>query len=321
MGVKNLEQLTLGDLQFLMALERAGGITKAGEAMNLSPSTASRTLKRIREILGDSCFLNVKDGLVATEYFSKIKPVIQDILERMQGLNPEGFSPEKCRRCFRISCMMAEVSRIIGGIVPTFLQQAPFASIHLAHHDNEFEQVLSGNVDFAIVTRVGLPPDIHYLDLYPIERVVLFRKGHPLSQLDRPLKTYDLQMYDRASISTGRHNHWAGPDQSIFPFEKFRERTRLTTTRFNVVWEALEKTDLISICGYRAAEIAVKANDLDFLPLPSEIAEPNIWNSLIWGERAHQDEGCIWLRKIFAEWGKADTKRVQKLVNSQGYRH
>ncbi|WP_302944623.1 LysR family transcriptional regulator [Turicimonas muris] len=55
MGVKNLEQLTLGDLQFLMALERADGITKAGEAMNLSPSTASRTLKRIREILGDSC--------------------------------------------------------------------------------------------------------------------------------------------------------------------------------------------------------------------------------------------------------------------------
>ncbi len=121
MGVKNLEQLTLGDLQFLMALERAGGITKAGETMNLSPSTASRTLKRIREILGDSCFLNVKDGLVATEYFFKIKPVIQDILERMQGLNPEGFSPEKCRRCFRISSMMAEVSRIIGGIVPIFL--------------------------------------------------------------------------------------------------------------------------------------------------------------------------------------------------------
>lgn len=179
MGVKNLEQLTLGDLQFLMALERAGGITKAGETMNLSPSTASRTLKRIREILGDSCFLNVKDGLVATEYFFKIKPVIQDILERMQGLNPEGFSPEKCRRCFRISSMMAEVSRIIGGIVPIFLQQAPFASIHLAHHDNEFEQVLSGNVDFAILTRVGLPPDIHYLDLYPIERVVLFSERAP----------------------------------------------------------------------------------------------------------------------------------------------
>lgn len=321
MAVKNLEQLTFGDLQFLMALDRAGGITKAGEAMNLSPSTASRTLKKIRETLGDPCFLTVKDGLTATEYFSKIRPVIQDILDRMPALNPEGFSPMSCRRCFRISCVMAEVSHIIGGIAPIFLKEAPFARIHLSHHDNEFEQVLSGNVDFAIVTRVGLPPDIHYLDLYPIERVVLFRKGHPLSKLGRQLKAYDLQFYDRASISTGRHNYWTSPDQSIFPFEKFRERTRLSTTRFNAVWEALEQTDLIAICGYRAAEIAVRANNLDFLPLPSDIAEPNIWNSLIWGDRTHQDEGCIWLRKLFSEWGKADTARVQKLLNSPDYKH
>ena len=321
MSVKNLEQLTFGDLQFLMALERAGSITKAGESLNLSPSTASRTLKKIRETLGDPCFLNIRDGLVATEFFSKIKPVIQEILDRMPGLNPEGFSPSTCRRCFRISCVMAEASRIIGGIVPKFLELAPFARIHLCHHDDEFEQVLTGNVDFAIVTRVGLPPDIHYLDLYPIERVVLFRKNHPLAHLGRPLKARDLQLYDRASISTGRHNHWAGPVQSVFPFEKFRERSRLTTTRFNVVWEALEKTDLISICGYRAAEIAVRANDLAFLPLPPEVAEPNIWNSLIWGERVHQDEGCIWLRKIFGEWGREDTRRVQKLLNSPDYRH
>ena len=44
------------------------------------------------------------------------------------------------------------------------------------------EQVLSGNVDFAILTRVGLPPDIHYLDLYPIERVVLFSERAPFYQ-------------------------------------------------------------------------------------------------------------------------------------------
>lgn len=321
MTSKNFGQLTFDELRFLLAVERTGNLSKAGEVMNLSPSTSSRTLQSIQSKLGEKCFVYTSKELVGTEYFSKIKPTIEQLLLLSEDLLPSGFSPRTCRRCFRISCMMAEVSHIMGGIIPRFLKEAPLARIHLEHNDNEFEKVMSGAVDFAIVTRVALPPEIHYLDLYPIDRVVLFRKGHPLSKLGRPLRSYDLQLFDRVSISTGRHNHWTSPDQNVFPFEKFRERTRFSTTRFNTAWEAIEKTDLIAICGYRAAEIGVRANKLDFLPLTDEIVQPNIWNSLIWGERVHNDDGCIWLRRIFSEWGREETERVKRKLERISYQH
>lgn len=310
-----ISKLSLQDLQFLLEVKKLGGIVRAGALLGLSPSAASRTMNRIRGLLGDACFVKGQDGLVTTEYFDSVEAHLAAILATARLLQRrDDFNPAECRTSFRLSCVMAEASHIVGGVLPQLIRQAPEASLEVSYHGGEFAGIFSNTFHFAIVTAVELPPNVHYLNLYPTDRVVLLRKDHPLTRLNRPLTLADLEKYDRVSGKLDRTSSWTGPDQGLFPNERYLTRTKLITTRLNLGWEALENTDLISILGWRAAEIGMRANNLTALPLPKALREFNPMCQLIWTDHTHNDKACIWLRGLFADWRDQEAKRIAKLV-------
>ena len=309
-----LDQLTVLDLKFLLELSELKSITKAGARLNLSPSKASRTMRRLREMLSDELVSVTQTGAVFTNYFERILPVVEEVLEKFGELSRRTFDPAVTTRTFRLTCVMAEAAHILGGVMPLMLKEAPRARLDLCKNEDEFSGILNGYSDFAIVTGIDLPPSVHFLRLYRIDRVILLREDHPLVRLDRPLKTEDLMDFGRVTIRTGRTDAWTGPDQNIFPAERYMEHTRLSTTRLNVGWEAMQNTDLISVCGWRAAEIAMRAYRLRTLPLPEDCKASNPWTVLIWPDFSHHEPGCIWLRGIFSRWAKMEAERTQRLV-------
>lgn len=314
MSATPIDQLSILDLKLLQGIDQYKSISRAGAHLNLSPSKTSRMLKQIREILGDECFVVVKDKLVSSQYYDTIRPTIQKILGLSSDLTTQSFDPATSNRVFHISCVMAELSHILGGVLPMMLERAPNVRLDLQKQEDEFLGIFTRRADFALVTEVDLPPDVHTMRLYKTDRVVLLRKNHPLAKLDRPLKMDDLAQYGRVTIRSGRTSAWSGPDQSIFPAERFMEHTRYSTTRLNTAWEAMENCDLIAICGWRAAETAMRGYNLTALALPADCNAPNPWNVLIWPDFIHHDPGCIWLRGIFSEWAKIEAERVKKLA-------
>ncbi len=309
-----LRNLTLGELEFLAYVNQTGVLLKAGSRLGLSPSSSSRMLAKIQKKLGDACFVSLNGKYEPTEKFREIQPIVNQLLESAQGLNRQVFDPSSCSKTFRISSVMTEIAHVIGGVLPKMLKVAPKASIDLQKRENEFAAGFDGIVDFAVVTAVNLPPDAHCLNLYPLDRIVLLRKDHPLVKLRRPLRISDLQLYDRATIRSGRSNSWTGPEQDVFPYERFMSHTRFSTSRFYAAWEALEKTDLLAVCGWRAAEIAMRAYDLIAIPLPLDFKKENIWNTLIWSQATHYEDSNIWLRGIFSEWAKEEKGRIDDLI-------
>lgn len=317
MGKETLESLTLFDLRFLLEVDRMRSLTKAGAALNLSPSKASRTMKRIREALGDPCYATTKGGLIPTEYVEHVLPIVEELLETGKKLEPVQFDPKTCNRTFRLSCVMAEAAHLMGGVLPMMLAEAPNTRLDLTKNEDEFASLFSRQSDFAVVTGVNLPPDVHYMRLYPLDRVILLRNGHPLTQLNRDVLTEDVTNFGRVTIVTGRSSTWTGPDQDIFPFERYMAHTRLSTSRLNVGWEAVQNTDLICVCGWRAAEIAMRAYDLTAMALPADCKVTNPWNMLIWPDFTHQDPACRWLRSVFSRWVEKEKARMA-LLRSQG---
>lgn len=309
-----IDKLSILDLRLLLEIDRVKSITQAGAHLNLSPSTASRMLKRIRETLGDECFAITKDDLVCTRYFDRIRPTLHGILDLSKDLSPKPFDPATTSRVFRLTCVMAEVSHVLGGVIPLMLENAPNARLDLCKNDDEFSGLFSRNADFAIVTEIDLPPDVHVMRLYSIDRVILLRRGHPLTRIRHPLELKDLMNYGRVTIRTGRTNAWTGPDQGIFPTERFMEHTRFSTTRLNTAWEAMQNSDLIAVCGWRAAEIAMRGYELTTMPLPVDADVSNPWTVLIWPDFSHHDPGCVWLRGIFSQWAKKEAQRVEELI-------
>ena len=74
-----------------------------------------------------------------------------------------------------------------------------------------------------------------------------------------------------------------------------------------------EKTNLISVCGWRAAELAMKAYKLTALPMPIDFEETEKWNVLIWSGSKHRDPAHKWMRGLFKEWAIEDAERMKKL--------
>lgn len=212
-----------------------------------------------------------------------------------------------------ISCMMTEVEHVVGGILPKLMERSPRSRLDLSKHENELAAVLNGLADFAIVTAVGLPADVHVMRLYPVTRVILVRRNHPLTFERRQLTKKILTPYDRVSILTGRSASWTSPEQNIFPYERYMEHTRYSTSRFHTAWEAMSKTDLICVCGWRAAEIAMRSHDLVALPLPIDAEEDDLWNVLIWSDVRHKDPAIIWMRSLFSEWAQEEAVRIAEL--------
>ena len=186
MSATPIDQLSILDLKLLQGIDQYKSISRAGAHLNLSPSKTSRMLKQVREILGDECFVVVKDKLVSSQYYDTIRPTIQKILGLSSDLATQSFDPATSNRVFHISCVMAELSHILGGVLPMMLERAPNVRLDLQKQEDEFLGIFTRRADFALVTEVDLPPDVHTMRLYKTDRVVLLRKNHPLAKLDRP---------------------------------------------------------------------------------------------------------------------------------------
>ena len=139
---------------------------------------------------------------VPTNYYLQIKPQIHQILEASEAMMDMQFDPSQSTRTFVLSSVMTEISVVISGVLPKMIERAPKVRLDLSKHDNEIAAVSEGKADFAVITDVDLAPDLHRMKLYPLDRVLLVRKGHPLTQLKGPLLTRYLQVYDRVSIRT-----------------------------------------------------------------------------------------------------------------------
>ncbi|WP_290149464.1 LysR substrate-binding domain-containing protein [uncultured Parasutterella sp.] len=306
-------KLSLEDISFLMELEKSGVVLKAGSVFNMSPSTASRNLTRISGYFPTPIFKFEGGSWRATDYFKLIRPNLIEMIKNAQTLMAQSFDAKTSERTYVISYMMTEVEHVVGGILPKLMERSPRSRLDLSKHENELAAVVNGLADFAIVTAVGLPADVHVMRLYPVTRVILVRRNHPLTFERRQLTKKILIPYDRVSILTGRSASWTSPEQNIFPYERYMEHTRYSTSRFHTAWEAMSKTDLICVCGWRAAEIAMRSHDLVALPLPIDAEEDELWNVLIWSDVRHKDPAIIWMRSLFSEWAQEEAARIAEL--------
>ena len=309
----DITKLSIDDLRFLSEVEKTGILLRAGLLLNLSPSSSSRNFSRIRSYFPQEIFRLQEGKWYPTNYYLQLKPLIHQILEASEAMMDTQFDPSQTTRTFILTSVMTEISVVISGVLPKMIERAPKARLDLSKHNNEIAAVSEGKADFAVITDVDLAPDLHRMKLYPLDRVLLVRKNHPLTQIKGPLLTRYLQVYDRVSIRTGRSSSWVGPEQGLFQYERFMEHTRFSTSRFHSAWGAMEKTNLISVCGWRAAEMAMKAYELTALPLPIDFEETEKWNVLIWSDAKHRDPAHKWMRGLFKEWAIEDAERIKKL--------
>ncbi|EAR08606.1 LysR family transcriptional regulator [Reinekea blandensis] len=168
-SLKTLNQLDLNLLKVLEAMYQHRNLTRAAEALNITPSAVSHALKRLRDSLDDPLFERRGQQMTPTPVCRRLVPeVLQTLNTLRRSLQSFGeFSPETSTQALQIAIHDALEPLLFPLLLTVFRNTAPLISLSSVKLDrSQLEHQLEiGEVDFAIDIARPLSAPIEHLPL------------------------------------------------------------------------------------------------------------------------------------------------------------
>lgn len=181
-----IDAMDLNLLRVFEAVFRERHLTRAADALALTPSAVSHALRRLREYLSDPLFVRQGPAMVATPACLRDAPALLDQLARLRQLIQQWghFDPHSTRQSFRIGMPEAAEMALMPALQGSLFQQAPSASLSSVAFDrSQMERLLaSGRLDIAIDVALPMRDPIRHQPLLEGNFCIVARKGHPLSR-------------------------------------------------------------------------------------------------------------------------------------------
>ena len=307
MSLKKLTRLDLNLLITLHILLECNSVSKAAKQLNLSQSAVSKSLARLRVAFDDALFERSGYGMQPTPKAQQLRPELTQLMNQLEKFTaPNHFDPQQSTRRFKIAAVESIYSLLFPRFIGDALSQAPHITIETSNwHRKTFEQLQSGELDFAITgkdlspqdaAQTLLPPKGIVADeLYQNRLCCLLHPNHPALS-----HTWDLGAYIsyRHIMTKYYENERWLLDLKLEEMGTQRD-TALYVPDFNSAAELCTHTELIlTIPDLFAQHIASKLN-LRILPLPFEL--PPLSVSLFWHQNREKDQAHIWLKQLITE--------------------
>jgi DNA-binding transcriptional LysR family regulator len=289
------------DLNLLLVFDqmlKTKKVSSAAEALGVTQPAISRSLKRLRTLLGDDLFHRTPSGMEPTAYAEHLARPIGAALESLRNAISQEFQfdPRTSRRNFTIR--MSDIGELY--ILPRLLRhlsrEAPGISIAIVRDNNETlkADMETGRVDLAIGLIETLETGFFRRQIFRQGYVCVFRPDHPLA--GQPMTLEDFRRAEHVLITAAGTGH-ARIDALIeahgiirkvklrVPTYASLERLLLGSDLIATVPEALVQTNLHPLALGHARHP---------LPLPALPIEE------FWHARSHRDPANIWLRTVIA---------------------
>lgn len=297
------QRLDLNLLRVFDVLMQSRNVTRAAEQLNLSQSTVSHALARLRLALGDPLFVMTRKEMRPTGRAQALAaPVRQALALLEQGVRQSaGFEPASSTRTFRL----AVPSSIEHGAVPQLVEllhrRAPACRLAISELvDSDYEDSLArGGLDLVVgFAGAGhLSPRLLCEPWFDNPMVCLSARGSGLPEV---MSAAELVAWSHVSTSTWGHNqtlveHWLK--------EKELER-------HIAVWvpsfEALPK--LLATGRYLAMVPELIARDFcHYYPLQSHRLDEPLYSTYVLAQHplTEFDPALVWFRQLLREVGES----------------
>lgn len=291
------------DLDLLVLFEtimRERSITRAADVLGMNQPTASQSLRRLREALGDQLFVRSGQGVAPTARGAELIEPIEKILSLMRNdvLARNEFSPNTSERHFVIN--MSDIGELVFAppILHRLRKEERRMSLEAATRPPQelLDAMLGGQVDLALGNYPELTARSVYSQLlgeHPI--VCIVRKGHPILEGGVSVESYSMAQH--AGL-LGEGHAQRRIEKSIMDLGISRQVT-YRSRNFASIPFVVQATDLVATVPKMLAVAYVPLLNLQAFPLPFDI-EP-IQVRQYWTERQHNDPGQLWLRRVVAE--------------------
>ena len=284
-------------LRIFDAVWRHRNLSRAATELELTQSTLSHALGRLREQLDDPLFVRTGHGMQPSARAVQLAPVVESLLTSIRDrvLTAPEFDPQTSRRTFAIA--MTDVGEI--AFLPRLLHElaatAPQVSVHAVsvRPQDLVVDLASGKVDLA----VGYFPDLQGADtfqqrLYTEGFVCLVRQDHPLVHGEITREQF-LQMSHVIVDTEERHR---GLAEEYLKSEHVARREALRLPHFMSIAPVVAATDLIVTVPEALAEVLGRLASVQVLRPPLKF--PSFEVKQHWHLCQHYEPANQWLREI-----------------------
>ncbi|WP_028448669.1 MULTISPECIES: HTH-type transcriptional regulator CysB [Chitinibacter] len=190
--------MKLQQLRYLVEVAKQGlNVSEAAEKLHTSQPGISKQIRLLEDELGVQIFIrNGKRVVDITPPGREILRIAERILMQSQNLKRIGEEFVQVENgSLTIATTHTQARYALPKVIQAFLQRYPKVrlSIKQGSPTQISEMVVDGSADLAIATEgIDHYPELAMLDCYDWNRCIIVPKGHPLTQLNRPLSMHDI---------------------------------------------------------------------------------------------------------------------------------
>ncbi|RMI17394.1 LysR family transcriptional regulator [Pseudoroseomonas wenyumeiae] len=293
----NLAAFDLNLLVALDALLECRNVTHAGHRVGLSQPAMSRSLARLRGMLGDDLLVRSSTGLVPTPRAERLASALPPILAQIRELlGSRSLAPEDWRSKITLAMPDHQALVLLSRLLPRVRERAPALDVvvdsSLAGALKRLEQ---GEIDFAIGQIHDTPAGTYRRKLYDDRFACLLRQDHPaLSQPWTPERFATLR---HAVIAPGSEDSFGRIYDSLAGLH-LPDRDPILVPNAMTAPMMIAETDLVLTVPHRVATRIAAMLPLQVMEVPMELPTYEVF--LIWHERRHRDPEHRWMRAEIA---------------------
>lgn len=263
----------LGLLRAFDALMRECHVTRAAERLDMSQSSMSAALARLREVFKDKLLVRTGTGLAPTESALLLLPRVQDALAAIDRVTePTGmFDPSQADLTFRLIVIDYIDLLLMPSVLQRLRREAPGVKVQfLQTNPRHFGEMLAcGDLDLALTYFPNPPEFLKGRDLFSDRFVTLCSANHPVLQ-----QSLDLPQFcalPHVTIEPDSSQIYNVQIDSALAPHGLRRKVQMIKPSFLALPFVLESSDMVACVPARLARRMKRMAAVDLFDIPLDL--------------------------------------------------
>jgi DNA-binding transcriptional LysR family regulator len=293
-----LTNIDLKLLSVIGELHRTRSVSQAAEHLEVSQSTISMSLAKLRKHFNDPLFVRTSAGMEPTPHASELIYMLQKAETLLQSALDHHvvFDPQASDRVFRLhSTDIAQVT-LLPKLMRRLKTIAPSVGIHLDRISSDTSKLLeSGELDLAVGFILPMGAGYCQQRLFKDRFVCAVRRDHP--RIKEAITAEQFESETHLAVAMTGTGHVV--IEKTLEAKKIHRKVGLTIPSFLEIGSILINTDFVATLPEQLGRHWAAAGLIRVLPFPFELQSYCVMQH--WHERYGQDPANRWMRTVMAD--------------------
>ncbi|MDQ0812259.1 DNA-binding transcriptional LysR family regulator [Streptomyces sp. B3I7] len=291
------------DANLLVALDallRTESVTRAAEELHTSPAAMSRTLGRLRQVLGDPLLVRAGQSMTPTPRALALRAEVAAVVGRTAALLTRGLAadPATLRTTFGLQTSDLVLSALAPRLLELADAEAPGVSLRFAPEATEGGPALrDGRVDLEIGVLDHVDPETETEALTTLAMALVVRAGHPLARGRLTARRFA----DADHVTVSRRGRLTGPADAALRNLGLRRRVVAAFPNHLAAMSLVARTEVVCLVPVLpgpkgAAALRESVEPFAVVALEPPFSLPPVEIAMGWHPRNAHDGGHAWLR-------------------------